>query len=83
GAAAAFGTQQFEFMPADYPRPDFDGVFNMTKLANELGELDTAQKLALAHHRLTERTDMKGLKAWDASLCAAVAEARNDYRGVL
>jgi len=42
GAADAFGRQQFEFAPADFPRPDFDGLYNMAQLSAELGQRDLA-----------------------------------------
>jgi signal transduction histidine kinase/ActR/RegA family two-component response regulator len=82
GAADAFGRQQFEFAPADYPRPDFDGVYNMAQLAAELGQKDLAGRLVAAHHRLAVRSDLKGLGVWDAYLCAYAAEARRDSAGV-
>ena len=83
GSAAAFGRQQFEFAPAGYPRPDFDGLYNMSSLAAELGQQGLADRLAAAHHRLADRSDLAGLKVWDRNLCAKVAEARGDSRGVL
>ena len=83
GAAAAFGRQQFEFVPAGYPRPDFDGLYNMASLAAELGQPALADHLAAAHHRLAARSDLAGLNAWDANLCAKVAEAKGDSRAVL
>ncbi len=83
GAAAAFGRQQFEFLPSSYPRPDFDGLYNMASLASDLGEHDLAARLGAAHHRLAARSDLDGLNVWDANLCAKVAEGAGDFRGVL
>jgi two-component system, sensor histidine kinase len=83
GAATAFGRQQFEFLPPTYPRPDFDGLYNMASLAADLGERDLAGRLAAAHHRLSARSDLEGLNVWDANLCATAAEANGDPRGVL
>ena len=82
-SAAAFGRERFEFAPADYPRPDFDGVYNMALLAAEVGQQELADRLAVTHHRLTERAALEGLRAWDSNLCAKVAEAKQDWRGVL
>ena len=82
GAADAFGRQQFEFGPAGYPRPDFDGLYNMAQLASDLGKRDLAGQLVAAHHRLAVRSDLKGLSVWDAYLCAYAAEARRDAAGV-
>ena len=83
GSAVAFGRQQFEFSPAGYPRPDFDGLYNMASLAGELGQQALADRLSAAHHRLTARSDLGGLNVWDANLCAKVAQAKRDSRGVL
>ena len=82
GAAAAFGRQQFEFAPADYPRPDFDGLYNMAQLAAETGQQDLAGRLVAAHHRLAVRSDLVGLQVWDSYLCAYAAEQRRDSAGV-
>ena len=83
GSAAAFGRQQFEFAPAGYPRPDFDGLYNMASLAAEMGRRDLADRLSAAHHRLAVRSDLEGLTVWDSNLCAMVNEAKGDSRGVL
>ena len=83
GAADAFGRQQFLYAPADYPRPDFDGLYNMAQLAAELGKQDLAARLVAAHHRLAVRSDLKGLSVWDAYLCGYAAEARRDSAGVV
>ena len=83
GAAVAFGRQQFEFAPKGYPRPDFDGLYNMASLASEIGQPGLADRLSAAHHRLAAKSDLEGLNVWDANLCAKVAEAKGDSRGVL
>ena len=83
GSALAFGRSQFEFAPAAYPRPDFDGLYNMARLATDLGRQDLAEKLYAAHHRLAVRSDLSNLKVWDRNLCAMVAEGRNAPRDVL
>ena len=83
GAADAFGRQQFEFAPADYPRPDFDGLYNMAQLSAELGKQELAGDLVAAHHRLAVRSDLKGLSVWDAYLCGYAAEARGDSNAVI
>ena len=75
GAAKAFQRSQFEFANPAYPRPDFDGVYNMTQMAVQLGEPQLARQLAAAHHRLAERSDLPHLKPWDQNLCGMVAEA--------
>jgi signal transduction histidine kinase/FixJ family two-component response regulator len=83
GSAAAFGRSQFEFGHPDYPRPDYDPIWNMAGLAAKLGRLDLAQSLYAADHRLSLRSDMASEMTWDDDLCAKVAEARDDPSGVL
>ncbi len=74
GSAAAFGRSQFEFGTPGYPRPDFDGIYNMASLATQLGDQPLAESLSAIHHRLVQRSDVAGLDLWDTYLCAAVAE---------
>ena len=83
GAADAFGRFEIDYARADYPRPDFDSLYNLTSMAVEVGDADLAAKLYAAHHRLAVRTGIEGLIVYDANLCARVAEARSDPRGVL
>ncbi len=75
GSAMAFGRSQFEF-GRDYPRPDYDGIWNMTKLAGKVGRQDLAETLWEAHHRLSARSDLPSEHDWDDQLCAVVAEGR-------
>ena len=73
-SAAAFGHTQIEYETPGYPRPDFDGIYNMAALAAELGQQDVAEDLVRRHHRLVERSNLAGLDVWDQNLCAHVAE---------
>jgi signal transduction histidine kinase/ActR/RegA family two-component response regulator len=75
GSAAAFQKADFEFANKAYPSPDFDDVYNMTYLANQLGHADLARELAAAHHRLVQRSDLPHLDAWDKYLCGMTAES--------
>ncbi|WP_343791892.1 ATP-binding protein [Brevundimonas kwangchunensis] len=83
GAAAAFRKFEVEYSNPDYPRPDFDSLYNMTKMAAKVGDLDRAARFAAAHHRLAVRADLPTLRIYDASLCAMVAGARSAPRDVL
>ena len=83
GSAVAFGRAQFEFGRPQYPRPDYDPIWNMGGLAAKIGRLDLAQSLYAADHRLSLRSDMANEMAWDQDLCAMVAEARDDPKAVL
>jgi signal transduction histidine kinase len=75
GAANAFYRSQFAFVDPRYPRPDFDAIYNLGHMAVDVGDEATARKLAGIHHDLTLRSDLPHLAAWDANLCAMVAEA--------
>jgi len=75
GAAAAFDRADFQDINPLYPRPDFDGVYNMAHMAVELGDAPLATQLAAVHHRLAMRSDLPHLKVWDMDLCGKVADA--------
>jgi signal transduction histidine kinase/ActR/RegA family two-component response regulator len=83
GSALAFGRSQFEFGDADYPRPDYDGIWDMAGLAAKVGRQDLAQTLYEADHRLSVRSDLTSERPWDDELCATVAEARDASADVL
>ncbi len=83
GATAAFGRFEFGFAKSNYPRPDFDAVYNLARLSTQLGDGKQAQRLYEVHHRLTRRAGLPSLAVYDANLCAMVAEARQDPRAVL
>ena len=83
GATAAFGRYEIDYNKPDYPRPDFDSLYNLARLSTQIGETETAHALYLAHHRLAERTGLESLIVYDANLCAMTAEARRAWRDVL
>tara|TARA_R110001606_G_scaffold391201_4_gene559042 strand:+ start:79944 stop:82511 length:2568 start_codon:yes stop_codon:yes gene_type:complete len=83
GSAAAFNRFEVEFTNPLYPRPDFDSLYNLAKMASLSGDYEIADQLATAHHRLTERTGMHSLRLWDINLCARMASDRAQPRGVL
>ena len=83
GATQAFGRFELDFSNPAYPRPDFDAVYNLTRLSVQVGDMERAQRLYAIHHRLSTRTGMESLSVYDANLCAMVAEGRRDPRGVL
>jgi signal transduction histidine kinase/ActR/RegA family two-component response regulator/predicted negative regulator of RcsB-dependent stress response len=82
-SAAAFERSQFQFADPRYPRPDFDALYNLGRMAIDLGQEETAAKLVSAHHKLTAVADLTHLAAWDANLCGLNAEAFGDARQVL
>ncbi len=83
GAAAAFRRFEIDDSNPDYPRPDFDSLYNLARMAIQVGDLPNAELYYAAHHRLSQRANLESLSAYDAALCAAVADARRDSRGVL
>jgi signal transduction histidine kinase/CheY-like chemotaxis protein len=78
GSAQAFHRADFEFADPTYPRPDFDGVYNMAHMAVLQGDPKLALDLAGVHHGLAMRSDLPHLRIWDQNLCAMVADA---FRG--
>ena len=77
GATDAFRKFEVDYSNPIYPRPDFDSLYNLTKMAVRVGALDAAQRIYEAHHRVAERSDLHNLAIYDASLCALVGDARN------
>ncbi|MFC5374104.1 ATP-binding protein [Brevundimonas faecalis] len=83
GATAAFRRFEIEYSNPSYPRPDFDSLYNLTRMALQVGDLAQAQHYFEAHRRLSERAGLDNLKVFDAALCAHVAYARREYQAVL
>jgi signal transduction histidine kinase/ActR/RegA family two-component response regulator len=83
GATAAFGRFEIDFANPVYPRPDFDAIYNLSRLSTQLGDADQAQHLYMAHHRLTQRAGLPSLAVYDARLCAMTARGRHAPRDVL
>ena len=83
GATAAFGRFEIDLANPDYPRPDFDAIYNLARLSTQVGDAEQAYQLYMAHHRLTQRTGLPSLAIYDATLCVATAEARSAPNDVL
>jgi signal transduction histidine kinase/ActR/RegA family two-component response regulator len=77
GATDAFRKFEIDFSNAAYPRPDFDSLYNLTVMAVKVGDQARAAEYYAAHRRLALRSDLPTLAIYDASLCAAVANARH------
>ncbi len=75
GATAAFSRFEIDYNNPAYPRPDFDAIYNLTRLALQTGDQETAERLWIIHHRLSRRSGLESLMVYDARLCAMVAEA--------
>ncbi|MFA4893605.1 ATP-binding protein [Brevundimonas sp.] len=83
GAADAFRKFEIDYSNPAYPRPDFDSLYNLAMMAVKVGDGERAARFYAAHHRLAERAGLTTLSVYDASLCATVANARNEPRAVL
>jgi signal transduction histidine kinase/ActR/RegA family two-component response regulator len=83
GATTAFGRFEIDYSRPDYPRPDFDALYNLARLAVQVGDQPLADQLYASHHRLARHADLESLSVYDANLCAMVAEARRAPRDVL
>ena len=83
GATTAFRRFEIDYSNPDYPRPDFDALYNLTRLSVQVGDHDLAGRLYAAHHRLSVRAGLESLLVYDANLCAMVADGAEDSRAVL
>jgi signal transduction histidine kinase/CheY-like chemotaxis protein len=83
GATAAFRRFELDLSNPAYPRPDFDALYNLTRLSIQVGDQDLAARLYAAHHRLSQRAGLGSLMVYDANLCAIVADGGGDSQGVL
>jgi signal transduction histidine kinase/ActR/RegA family two-component response regulator len=83
GAANAFRKFEIDYSNPLYPRPDFDSLYNLAMMAVKIGDGERAAQFYAAHNRLARRAGLTTLSVYDASLCATVANARNEPRAVL
>lgn len=83
GAAAAFRRFEIDYSNPAYPRPDFDSLYNLTRMSVQIGDLARAEHYYAAHHRLAERSGIAAIRAYDAALCAAVADMQQRSAQVL
>ena len=83
GATTAFRKFEIDFSNPAYPRPDFDSLYNLTKMALRIGDLERGRAFARAHNAVAIRSDLPALAIYDAALCALVADASRKPQGVL
>lgn len=83
GATIAFSRAELDYPIHGYPRPDFDTIYNLADVALQIGDLDRGERFYQAHHRLTERSDLKGVKAYDVALCTRLASYRQQMERVI
>ncbi|WP_309628813.1 ATP-binding protein [Brevundimonas sp.] len=81
GATDAFGRFEMDHSNPAYPRPDFDAVYNLARMAVQVGDQPLAERLFSVHRRLAARAGVESLTVYDANLCAMVAQGDdNPYR---
>jgi signal transduction histidine kinase/ActR/RegA family two-component response regulator len=78
GATNAFGRFELDYSNPAYPRPDFDAVYNLARMAVQVGDQPLAERLFAVHHRLATRAGVESLAVYDANLCAMVAQGADD-----
>ena len=83
GATAAFRKFEIDYSNPAYPRPDFDSLYNLTKMALRMGDLERGRAFSMAHNAVAARSDLPALAIYDAALCALVADANRQPQGVL
>ena len=83
GAIVAFRKFEIDYSNPAYPRPDFDSLYNLTKMAVRMGDLERAGSFAAAHNAVATRSDLPAVAIYDAALCALVANASRQSGGVL
>ena len=83
GATDAFGRFELDYSNPAYPRPDFDAVYNLSRLAVQVGNQALAERLFAVHHRLATRSGLESLIVYDANLCAMVAQSAGSPSRVL
>src|SRR5665213_2854301 len=68
GSAAAFDRADFQDTDPSYPRPDFDGVYDMAHTATLLGDAKLASQLAAAEADLARLRKLKASKLFDVAM---------------
>ncbi|MEY3841873.1 MAG: hypothetical protein RLZZ542_983, partial [Pseudomonadota bacterium] len=64
GATAAFRRFEIDLSNPAYPRPDFDALYNLTRLSIQVGDQELAARLYAAHHRLSRRAGLGSLMVY-------------------
>lgn len=68
---------------SDYPRPDYESIYNLAQSLSYLGRHDEANALVEAYARLAARTATPTSRGYAGNICAFAAASRNDWGGVL
>lgn len=68
---------------SDYPRPDYESVYNLAQSLAYLGRHEEARILADTYARLAARAGTPTAQGYAGNLCAFAAAYREDWPGVL
>lgn len=83
GATDAFTRFELDYTHHDWPRPDFDSIYNLGNMALQVGDADIAERFYASHDRLSRKSGLSGLLAFNALLCARVATLSDDMPRVV
>ena len=83
GHLAAVDRAESYMASADYPRPDYESLYNLAQSLSYLGRHDEARTLVASYARLAARTDTPTARGYAGNICAFAAGSRDDWPGVL
>ena len=83
GATDAFTRYELDHGNKNWPRPDFDSIYNLGNMAIQVGDAESAERFYAAHNRLASKTNLSGLNAFNALMCARVATLKDNMPRVL
>jgi len=83
GYLSAINKSEAYIAASDYPRPDYESLYNLAQSLGFLGLHQEAQALVDAYARLANGTNTPTSRGFSGSLCAYAAVAREDWPGVL
>lgn len=68
---------------SNYPRPDYESVYNLAQSLSYLGRHDEASQLVAIYSRLATRTNTPTSLAYAGNICAFASSSRDDWNAVL
>lgn len=83
GTMKAVDRMEAYIAQSDYPRPDHESLYNLSRSLAFLGRHDEARELAATYGRLARRAGTPTATGYAAHLCAFVDAQRGDWHGVL
>lgn len=83
GYLKAIDKAEAHIAASDYPRPDYESVYNLTQSLSYLGRHDEALALVDVYARLAARSGTSTSRGYAGNICAFAASSRDDWAGVL